>query len=297
LTKLLRALLSIALTAGLLTVVVRAVDMGAVLSLIRNARWGWLVIAACLVPLQVCLGAFRWQRVATDLDLPLTRRRAVNEYGLSILLNQILPGGIGGDAVRVWRHKRGHGALGAPLRAAVVERAIGHVAHLVVTLVGVLLWSTVHGHGAPAGSLPLVLCMCLVFVVLWWFPVRGLRSLVKDAHVALGSARQWLFHGSVSVSLVCSLLLSFWCCAQALGLPLGLGAVTAVPLLMLIMIIPFSVGGWGLREISATAVLATVGWSPESALALSAAFGIANLLGAAPGALVLLGDAPSRTVA
>jgi uncharacterized membrane protein YbhN (UPF0104 family) len=287
----------VVLTAVLLTVVVQAVDMNRVVTLIRNARWGWLAVAMALVPLQVCLGALRWHRVATDLDLPLTRRRAINEYGLSILLNQVLPGGIAGDAVRVWRHKRGHGALGAPLRAAVVERAIGHVAHLVVTLVGVLLWSTIHGDSAPSGSLLLVACMCLFFVLLWWFPVRGFRSLIRDAHVTLGSARQWAFHTVVSIVLVGSFLFSFWCCAQALHLPLGLGAVTAVPLLMLIMIIPFSIGGWGLREVSATAVLATLGWSPESALALSAAYGVANLLGAAPGALAFLGDSPKEVVA
>jgi uncharacterized membrane protein YbhN (UPF0104 family) len=297
LTKLLRALVSVGFTVVLLAVVIRSVDMDRVISLIRNARWGWLAIAMALVPLQVCLGALRWQRVATDLNLSLSRRRAVNEYGLSVLLNQILPGGIAGDAVRVWRHKRGHGALGAPLRAAVVERAIGHVAHLVVTLVGVLLWSNIHGDSAPAGSLPLVMCMCLFFVLLWWFPVRGFRSLIQYAHVALGSVGQWLFHTVISVILVGSFLLSFWCCAQALQLPLGLGAVTAVPLLMLIMIIPFSVGGWGLREISATAVLATLGWSPESALALSAAYGVANLLGAAPGALVFLNDSPKEVAA
>ena len=297
LTKRLRALISVAFTAALLVVVIRAVDMDRVVSLVRDARWGWLAIAMALVPLQVCLGAFRWHRVATDLNLPLTRRRAVNEYGLSVLLNQVLPGGIAGDAVRVWRHKRGHGELGAPLRAAVVERAVGHVAHLVVTLVGVLLWPYVHGSEAPVGSLPLVACMCLFFVWMWWFPIRGFRSLTHDAHVVLHSARQWLFHSVVSVLLVGSFLLSFWCCAQALQLPLGLGSITAVPLLMLIMIIPFSVGGWGLREISATFVLATLGWTPESALALSAAYGVANLLGAAPGALAFLSDGPKEVVA
>ena len=61
---------------------------------------------------------------------------------------------------------------------------------------------------------------------------------------------------------------------------------------MLVMVVPLSVGGWGLREASATAVLAYLGWSPEAALALSAVYGLSVLIGSLPGALVLLRRAP-----
>ena len=56
---------------------------------------------------------------------------------------------------------------------------------------------------------------------------------------------------------------------------------------MLVLILPISVGGWGLREVSATAVLGTLGWTAEQAVALSAAYGLVNLAGMSPAALVL----------
>ena len=58
--------------------------------------------------------------------------------------------------------------------------------------------------------------------------------------------------------------------------------------MMLVMVIPLSVGGWGLREVSSAVVLSQLGWDATDAVALSAAFGFANLLGAIPGGWLLL---------
>ncbi len=282
-----RAWGSVLVTAGLLVWVGQRVDLSEVRASFSNGNPWWWAGAVCLVPLQVLLGALRWHRVSTCLELPMTRGRAINEYGLSSLLNQVLPGGVAGDAVRVWRHKRGHGALGAPLRAALVDRVIGHWAHLAVTLVGVLLWERIHQASAPQGSLAVLVVLGCVFAVLWSRPPLGFRTLVSDTGMALGRGTDRVFHGLVSLALVGLFLLSFWMCATALGLPLGLGAITAVPLLMLITVIPVSVGGWGLRELSAVVILAGLGWSASNAVALSAAYGLANLAGAVPFLLVL----------
>jgi len=279
---------SLTVSVCLLVTLIGSVNTIVLSDILRQARWPWLLAAAGLVPLQVLLAGLRWQRVAADLGMSLTRRRAVSEYALSTLGNQVLPGGVTGDAVRVYRHKQGHGALPEPLQAAVLERGIGHCAHLVVTVIGLLLWPTIHHVAAPPYCLTLVLMLMTMMGVLWWRPIRGLRTLVSNAHQALETPEQWGFHSIISLSLVGTFLIGFSFCAFALDLPLGSGVFTAVPLLMLIMIIPLSVGGWGLRELSATAVLTTLGWSAESALALSGVYGFTCLMGSIPGALVFV---------
>ena len=286
-TKVLRAWLSVAVTAGLLAWVAQRVDVGEIRASLTAGNPLWWGAAVCLVPFQVLLGALRWHRVAERLALPMPLGHAVNEYGLGIVLNQILPGGVAGDAVRVWRHKQGHGELAAPLRAALVDRVIGHWAHLLVTFAGLVAWFKVHGEHPPTGSMTVLLCLGAFFAIVWWKPPPGFRGLVGDTRVALGRGTEWAFHGAVSVTLVGTFLLSFWLCATALGLPLGLAAFTAVPLLMLITVIPVSIGGWGLRELSAVVILASLGWSASDAVALSAAYGLANLVGAVPFLLVL----------
>lgn len=285
--KTLRAWVSVCVTAGLLFWVVQRVDLAELKAAIESGNPWWWFAAVCLMPVHVVLGALRWQRVSASLELPMPKRRATEEYGLSVLLNQVLPGGISGDAIRVWRHKRGHGELGAPLRAALVDRVIGHWAHVAVTLVGVLLWSQVHEGSAPEGALPFLLVWAIIFAVLWAKPPPGMRSLVSDTRLALNRGTDRLFHAIISFALVGSLLLSFSLCALSLGYPLGWGALTAVPLLMFVMIVPVSVGGWGLRELSAVVILSTLGWSTTQAVGLSAAYGMASLVGATPFLFVL----------
>lgn len=286
--KTIRALASVFVTIGLLWILGRSVDVGRVVDLFQGGDWRWWAAAVALVPVQIGLCALRWHRVSADLSLPMSRRQAVEEYGLSTLLNQLLPGGMAGDATRVWRHKQGHGALGAPLRAALVDRVIGHWAHLAVTLFGLLLWAKVHPNPPPEGGVGLVVAMTLVFVVLWFRPMPGLRTLISDLRLALARGTQWMFHAGVSLALVMCFVTSFWFCAEAIGRPLGPAAVTAVPLMMLVMVVPLSVGGWGLREVSSAVVLAQLGWDASDAVALSAAFGFANLFGAIPGGWLLL---------
>ena len=293
----LRAVLSVGVSAALLWLLARSLNLDRLLALFSGSQPGWFVTAALLVPVQVGLGAIRWRRVSVDLGLDLSTRRAVEEYGLSTFLNQILPGGVAGDAVRVWRHRQGHGELGAPLRAAVVDRVIGHWAHLIVTLVGLLSWHILHRSAPPEGSLPLIVVIGLVFGALWYRPVPGMRALVSDTRVALDTTTGMVWHLSVSILLVATLLLSFWLCAKGLGLTLGWAVITAVPLLMLVMVLPVSLGGWGLRELSATVVLSFLGWSSEEAVALSAAYGVVNLIGSTPAFVVLFRSSGSKASA
>ncbi len=293
----LRASLSIGVSIGLLLVVFGSLDVDRMIALFSGGQPVWFVVATLLVPLQVFLCAIRWRRVSIDLKLDLSLRRAVEEYGLSTLLNQVLPGGMTGDAARVWRHKQGHGSFAAPLRAAVVDRAFGQGAHLLVTTVGLLLWKPLHGASAPEGSGVLIGLMWFIFIAIWFRPLPGLRALVADAKTALKTPSQIGFHSLVSISLMLTFLLSFWCCAQGLGLPLGWAALTAVPLVMLAMVIPLSLGGWGLREVSAAVVLSFLGWGSEEAIALSAAYGLVNLVGALPAAGVLLRPVASKVAA
>jgi uncharacterized membrane protein YbhN (UPF0104 family) len=288
--KALRVLLSAVVTVGLLTWVFSRADRQELSDLIARAEVGWVVLAALLIPIQVLLMAARWQRVAEDLGLPMSRGYAAREYALSVLLNQVLPGGLTGDAVRIWRHRTGHGSVGAPLRAAVVERATGHVAHLLLTLVGLLLWTGMHGEGTrPTGALVLVAGILLLFGLGLAIPSRfiALGKLAKDARTALSTPRRFVFHVVVSFALLATFLLGFTFCGLAFDRPLGIAAVTAIPLVMLVMVVPFSVGGWGLREASAATVLAHLGWPASAALALSASYGLSVLFGALPGVVVL----------
>jgi len=258
------------------------VDPEKLTELFLTADLRWWGLAVLMLPAQVILGGLRWQRVANDLDLSLRRGHALQEYGLGMALNQLMPGGMAGDAVRVWRHKRGHGELGAPLRAAVVDRVIGHLAHLGVTLLGLCLWPWAHGRSAPLWAWACVVVLLVVMAVVALRPISGLRSLVRDAKSALSRPQQWGVHGLLSIALLATILFGFYASARALALPLGWGVLTAVPLMMLVLVLPVSIGGWGIREVASVLVFSLLGWSTTDAVAVSAAYGMSCLVGATP---------------
>ena len=86
----------------------------------------WLGLAVILVPLQTLLAAERWLQVSRALGLQMTRTEAWTEFGLSTAVNQLLPGGVGGDVLRVWRQREV--GLARATRSAITDRWWGQTA-------------------------------------------------------------------------------------------------------------------------------------------------------------------------
>jgi uncharacterized membrane protein YbhN (UPF0104 family) len=70
--------------------------------------------------------------------------------------------------------------------------------------------------------------------------------------------------------------------------------LTVVPLILLAMIVPLSVAGWGVRESAAAMLFPVVGASAEAGLAASVAFGLVFLSVTLPGGAILLWDMRRR---
>jgi hypothetical protein len=80
--------------------------------------------------------------------------------------------------------------------------------------------------------------------------------------------------------------------------PLTFFVVFAIgPVLLLAHILPISIGGWGVREAAAVALLGMTGVDATSALLVSIMFGVRLVLATLPGRVVLAdveGMSPSR---
>jgi glycosyltransferase 2 family protein len=83
-------------------------------------------------------------------------------------------------------------------------------------------------------------------------------------------------------------LAAFAFCARATGTALPLAAILAlVPLILLTMVLPLTIGGWGLREGAAAALFPLAGASAAAGLATSIAFGLMLLVSVLPGLVAL----------
>jgi phosphatidylglycerophosphate synthase/uncharacterized membrane protein YbhN (UPF0104 family) len=292
-------LLQAAVTVALLAVVWQVAGGADVLDILVSAEPLWLVAAAALLVTHTVLSALRWRVTAAPLGIALGKRHAITEYFLAQLVNTTLPGGVLGDAARAAR-SRHQASLGNSVGAVVVERAVGQVALLAVfavsfvaTLVapGGIVWPPDLALGVSIALVAIGVGAVIVTVVLRLAPPAADSRLGR---LVDGGRRAALEPGVLPAQLLYSagatvcILAAFACCAAAIGAPLALGAVGAVvPLVLLAMLLPISVGGWGVREGAAVALLPIAALSGAEAFAASAAFGLAALVAALPGVAVV----------
>lgn len=299
-----RVLLQLGATLLLLAALWRLSDSDELSRRLGTADPAWLAAGLLLTVPVMLLSALRWRYTARRLEAELGFGRALRELYLSLFLNQILPGGVTGDAIRAWRHgrrerERARARMGPAIRAVVIERLSGYLSLVPVVLVGVALWPSLPG-ALPAMRVwaPLagaVIVLGGLAAALLFFARSGaggaLDRFFADARRALLSRRAVGPQAGFALLLLAGYLAMFYCAAQAAHAPLTvLQLVAIVPAVLLSMAIPLSIAGWGLRETAAVALWAMAGLPTEGALAASILYGLMNLLGSLPGALALLLD-------
>lgn len=269
----------------LMALVWRMVDGAEVAARLRALRPGWVLVAVLLLLGQTVLSALRWRLTAARLGHEMGLRRALREYFLAQVVNLALPGGVLGDAGRAVRAGAVAGLERAG-QAVVFERLAGQAALVAVVLVAALVVSLAPGGivlpGALLAGLAVVavgLMMAGGMVVLAgarWPRAAAWRAAAARAVFARGV---WPRQAALSLGTVAANLLAFAACAAAVGVWLPLGAVLVIlPLVLFTMLVPLTIGGWGLREGAAVALFPLAGATGAEGFAASAAFGVVFLL-------------------
>ncbi|MCJ8520076.1 uncharacterized membrane protein YbhN (UPF0104 family) [Pseudorhizobium tarimense] len=264
----------------------------------------YVFIGLGLVQVQIILSAVRWRFTAQRLRQGLSLRQAVRNYYLSSFLNQTLPGGMAGDAVRALRH-RGElpGGWKVPALVVVLERAVGQGVFLLIAGVGLVAWPLLVVRRLPdslegvlSAAYVLVGLIFLAAIVLFRFPPRAFAARMASFKQALyevfveGGA--WKVQSILGLFIVGSYIGMYMLASVAVGAPLpALASVTVVPLCMLMMLVPATVAGWGAREAAAAGLWPLFGYAGADGVAASIFYGVLSLAGAAPG-LVVAGLAP-----
>lgn len=295
-----RTILPLVAGVGLLVAVVAMLDRGQVLDRLGRADPVVFALAVLSVQPQIVLSALRWQFVSGRLGQMLPARRAIGEYYLASLLNQVLPGGVAGDAVRVVRAARDGEDdrwTGRAGQAVVLDRLSGQLVLFSAAGLGLLAAPFVFGVAPPGGAgLFVLLGAAAGLVLVGWVVLRVLGDRAARFRRAFGPVLAevfvrrgaWAVQAALSLAVVLSYLATFALAAIAVGAPLGLaGTLLLVPLVLLSMLLPVSVGGWGLREAAAAAILPIAGITAGGAFAASVVYGVVSLVGALPGLLVL----------
>ena len=220
---------------------------------LRAVTWQAALAAVVLTALTTVFSAWRWRVVARALGVDIGLPVAVCAYYRSLFLNSVLFGGVLGDVHRAVTHGRRAGDVVRGLRAVAWERLSGQVVQAVVTVVVLLALPS-----PVRSALPYVLAGVALIAGCAVLVARGAarrgrsrltRAVSADLRDGLLIPTVWSQVVLASVLVVAGHTATFVIAARVAGSTAPLGELVA--LLMVVqtaMVIPLSIGGWGLRE-------------------------------------------------
>lgn len=286
--KTLNILLRVGISCLLLFLLFKKVDVKGLFDVIVKADVFDLGVAVVILVFAQLFCLMRWDLILRSAEFLIPLRRVAVSFLGGVFFSLFLPSTIGGDVVRsvdlVAHTKRSKEVVATVL----LDRLSGFVGLVMVSLVAL-------GLGLRYITDPLVIfgtlgiALLLMFVVLLVFNERlflfvngllksrrqnGIRDYFKNVHQEI-----YHFRGRSAVickTLVLSVVIQFmtswmyWFLARALGLNVNISYfLIFVPLISTIALMPISLGGLGLRDVSTVFLFAKVGVPHNVALAIS----------------------------
>ncbi len=299
----------IAATIGLMAWALKDVDWGQFGAIIAQARWWWFVAALVVTVLVQSVAGVRWAALARPLGFDFPRWFFVRRFFEGMFFSLCLPSSIGGDVIKAVRIGKTAPARLLAACSVVVDRLTGLSA--LGVLVGTAVVTREYGLGMPGAAIVFAALLAAVLVAFRvglmlldrihdWLPegsggqefVARLLPYRQQPSLVL-AAVGWSFvvqmGGAVSVALV----------GRALGVDQPLIVwFSVVPLVALAMVLPISIGGFGVRENALEYLLRGYGVPSETGVAIALLWGLctvfAGLLG---GVLFLLERRPLESAA
>jgi uncharacterized membrane protein YbhN (UPF0104 family) len=266
---------------------------------LRAVTWPAIVSALVITAITTVCAAWRWRLVARGLGVGLTLPSAVGAYYRSQFVNSVLPGGVLGDVHRAVVHGRGAGAVGRGARAVAWERFCGQVIQALLTAAVLIALPSPVRPAVPYLSIGVAVLGSCVALAVWVAarrgksrPARVARTVVDDLRTVLLARHVWPQLTLTSVLVVAGHTATFVIAARVAGSTAPLGELIALLLLVqTAMVIPLSIGGWGVREGAAAWAFAAAGLGAATGITVTTLYAVIAFAAITPGATLLLHDA------
>ena len=287
----------------------------------RLGRIAWLHICLALIFNSVAMfgGMIRWVFLLHLMRFKLTHFQSFKLYFVASLINQAVPSIVGGDSYRIIgavrinqandslvgtpSEERSH--FGVSFLATFFDRLLGLFSLLL--LGSITLWVVGDMIGEKVNSFGvLVMCalMFMLFITKLLVRLKFFQNMVSKlsrrsdffvqfvCEILLVRRISFLVFSGLVIH-ICSIF-SLYFCFRAIGTYLPIMALslcyTAVSLLSLI---PITIGGWGVRELTISGILVVWGVSSEQSILASVIFGLVNVASVLPAAYWLFQDRQS----
>ncbi len=306
--RVLRVVATLVLTGLAVTYLVWKIDVGKTVHTLGDTRFSWFALAIAIMLLTIPPMAFRWQLLLRAQRMHEGMGWLTRAYLVAYTAGQILPTSIGGDAVRVFETSRRHPGRTADITAIVLlERGLGGAATVLLGAIGFVLAVgryDVNTYLWLEGAFVVgTAVLSVLFFARWARPwvaraapllrtlrvERPLRAFYEGVHHFRGHARLLgaLFAYTTVVQAV--RVLAIWATGRAVGVDLGPRIYYVMgPLFFLVLLVPFTLNGFAVREAFFVSFLGSVGVKADPAFATGFLFFLVTVAMAAPGGAVLL---------
>ncbi len=276
----------ILVSSGLLYFVISKTGIERVVTALRDMDLSFFFLAVFIYLLTIFLCAIRWRLL---LHEDFSFGRLFSFYLMGSFFNHILPGIIGGDAVKAYYLYRDTGRGGSAFASVFMDRYVGFTALMLIGLVAFPF-----GLGYFRGSyiewvLPLIIFLFVAasFLIFGMKIGRRIKFLsgVYD-YFAMYKGKRGIIVKTFLISLVVQVVVIFAVYFLSIGMRADIPLLPFfmfIPIISTIATVPISIAGIGVREASFVLLFGFVGISPVQATAISFAWFLSYVTGSLPG--------------
>ena len=317
----------ILLSAALLWKATSGIDWHALFNSEIQMQPMWFLAAlACMMLAFIC-GGYRWGMFMQAVGFPRRIQSYIGLYIAGGLINQGLPSTLGGDSYRAITatHLTSSGKLSEEkelneelhqsvdlehanpkLRLSfamvLVDRLLGLAGNNLLGGIGLILGGTtlaVWGKDLGYAVTGIMIFSGLILAaVLAWEPACALlQKFLNKLHMnhalpGIKLAFSWpmnIAQAVLAIGIHFLTILTLLFCLKAYGVDAPIDALMiGLPALSLLLMLPISISGWGLREATLSSVLALWGVNPSITVLASISYGAITVISVLPGAYFLL---------
>ncbi len=280
------------------------IDLGEAKDRLAGVDVSMLAAAMIVLLFQVCVGGLRWHAVMKAIGAPISVFKSIQLFYIGSFFSQFLPSSVGGDAVRIYKvYREGIGLRGA-VNGVLLERAVTVVA-LLVLVDATLPWFLPRVDEETATLiLPGISLVTLAGVVglgflmmldrlpeglRRWRVFRGLGNLGIDARRVFLVVPNLIKAMALGILTHVNISFSVFLLAMSLHLDVTLlDCLVLVPPVLLVMTLPISIAGWGVRETAMVVAFGLIGVPEGGAAVLGFLLGLVGMTMAIPGGIIWL---------
>ncbi len=274
--------------ALLLFIVLKLAPLPDILTAINSANLFWLACSFSLHALGILISAYRWQILIRAQGDQVPLGYLAKSYLVGTFFNNFLPTRFGGDIVRIWDGSRYSESLIKSSAIVVVERLTGVIVLLLFALAASLARLEMARQIPYIWGALLIGFLGLTAVFLFFTPIsEKLLALIPDkgalkkikakvlefrkvALVYRTKKKAFLWALFWALLLQLNVILHYWLAGKAFALPIPfLDYFIFIPLILIFLTIPISIGGLGPRELIYTQVFLFYGIAGATAVSFS----------------------------